>query len=104
MNEPTYVPWDVHQEFEKRIESENKRQDARLGELEATVKDIARLTISVEKMAVTMGSMAEEQKRQGERLKEIEEKPAKRWDTVISGIISGIIGILLGLVSAGFIK
>jgi uncharacterized membrane protein HdeD (DUF308 family) len=48
--------------------------------------------------------MTDEIKKQGTRLDAIEEKPAKRWDTVISGIISGVIGILIGLMSAGIIK
>lgn len=101
---PEYVTIEVHNEFARRIEEENDRQNHRLNDLEATVKEISRLTVSVEKLAVSMSTMADELKRQGERLTAIEEKPAKRWDTVISGIISGIIGILIGLMSAGIIK
>lgn len=99
-----FVTVEVHTEFAKRIEEENGRQNHRLNDLEATVKEISRLTVSVEKLAVSMSTMADELKRQGERLTAIEEKPAKRWDTVISGIISGVIGILIGLMSAGIIK
>ena len=36
-----------HEEFSLRIAEENKRQDARIGELENTVKEIGRLTVSV---------------------------------------------------------
>ena len=93
-----------HREFAARIDAENKRQDARIGELESSVKEIGRLTVSVEKMAVSMEAMAAEQKRQGERLTEIEQKPVKRWDTAISAIVTGIIGILIGLISAGILK
>ena len=99
-----FVTVEVHNEFAHRIDEENNRQNHRLNDLEATVKEISRLTVSVEKLAVSMSTMADELKRQGERLTAIEEKPAKRWDTVISGIISGVIGILIGLVSAGIIK
>lgn len=99
-----YVTIDVHNEFAHRIEDENDRQNHRLNDLEATVKEISRLTVSVEKLAVSMSTMADELKRQGERLTAIEEKPAKRWDAVVSGIISGVIGILIGLMSAGIIK
>ena len=99
-----FVAIEVHNEFARRIEEENDRQNHRLNDLEATVKEISRLTVSVEKLAVSMSTMADELKRQGERLTAIEEKPAKRWDTVISGIISGVIGILIGLMSAGIIK
>ena len=99
-----YVTLEVHNEFEKRIEAENKRQDARISELEATVKEIQRLTINVEKLATNVGVMAEELKKQGQRLSEIEQKPGKRWDMAVGAVITGIIGILIGLVSAGIIK
>jgi uncharacterized protein YoxC len=104
MSEGEYVTLAVHNEFAHRIEDENDRQNHRLNDLEATVKEISRLTVSVEKLAVSMSTMADELKRQGERLTAIEEKPAKRWDAVVSGIISGVIGILIGLISAGVIK
>lgn len=99
-----FVTVEVHNEFARRIEEENDRQNHRINDLESTVKEITRLTVSVEKLAVSMSTMADELKRQGERLTAIEEKPAKRWDAVVSGIISGVIGILIGLVSAGIIK
>lgn len=97
-----------HAEFAKRIDEENRRQNARLDSLEKTVKEIERLTISVERMAVSLENMSNEQKKQGERLIKIEEKPAKKWDTltgtIISSVASGIIGIIIGLVSAGILK
>lgn len=104
MNEGEYVTLAVHNEFAHRIDEENNRQNHRLNDLEATVKEISRLTVSVEKLAVSMSTMADELKRQGERLTAIEDKPAKRWDAIVSGIISGVIGILIGLMSAGIIK
>ena len=104
MEDSKYVTWDVHKEFEKRVEAENKRQDARIGELESTVKEIGRLAVSVEKMAVSLEAMAAEQKRQGDRLTEMEQKPAKRWETVVGAIISGIVGILIGLISSGILR
>lgn len=99
-----YVLSAVHEEFAKRIEDENDRQNRRLDALEVAVKEMTRLTVAVEKMAVSIEGMAAEQKRQGDRLTAIEDKPAKRWEAVVSGIISGIIGIVIGLISAGIIK
>lgn len=104
MEETKYVTWDTHAEFSRRIEEQEKRQDARLSALEDAVREMTRLTVSVEKIAVSLENMTAEQKKMSDRLTAIEEKPAKRWDTVISGIISGVIGILIGLVSAGIIK
>ncbi len=102
--EEKFVTWDVHNEFEKRVVEENDRQNHRIAELEITVKEISRLTTSVEKMAVSMESMATEQKKQGERLDKIEDKPAQRWEQLVTAIITGIIGIVIGLVSAGILK
>ena len=42
-----------HEEFRRRIEAEEHRQNRRLEELEETVRQIQALTISVEKMAVS---------------------------------------------------
>ena len=46
-----------HEEFRRRIEEENKRQDRRLELLEHTVQQISDLTTSVEKLAVSMEGM-----------------------------------------------
>ena len=99
-----YVTIEVHNEFARRIDDENNRVSHRLSTLEESVRQITELVASVKVLATQMEAMATEQRKMGDRLDAIEEKPAKRWDTVISGIISGVIGILIGLVSAGIIK
>lgn len=43
-----------HEEFRKRLDAENARQNERLDELEETVHQINALTISVEKMAISI--------------------------------------------------
>lgn len=96
-----YVTKAVHDEFAKRVDEENRRQNTRLKELESAVHEIGRLTISVEKMAVNMENMTKEQAKQGERLAEIEGKPTKRWETVITSIITGLIGAAIGAAMAG---
>lgn len=54
-----------HEEFRRRLEEENKRQDARIGILEDSVRQIGALATSVEKLAVSMQSMLKEQEKQG---------------------------------------
>ena len=73
-----YVSMEVHQEFAKRIDEENTRQNKRLSELESTVKEIQRLSIAVEKMAVSMEAMTKELSEQGDRLEKIETEPADK--------------------------
>ena len=79
-----------HEEFRRRIEAEEHRQNRRLEELEETVRQIQALTISVEKMAVSMQAMADEQKRQGERLESLEEEPGKAWKSLRAGLIGAV--------------
>jgi allophanate hydrolase subunit 1 len=99
-----FVTVEVHNEFARRIDDENNRVSHRLSTLEESVRQITELVASVKVLATQMEAMATEQRKMGDRLDAIEEKPAKRWDTVISGVISGVVGILIGLISAGVIK
>lgn len=92
-----------HEEFSLRIAEENKRQDARIGELENTVKEIGRLTVSVEKMATSMENMTKEQAKLGAKLDEIEKRPAKHWEAVVTGIIAAIVGALGAAIMSGII-
>ena len=103
MEDTKYVTWDVHSEFTKRVEDENDRQNHRIQALEEAVHEISRLTASVEKMAVSMEYMATEQKKQGDRLDEIEKKPAKHWEAVVTGILAAIVGALGTAIASGII-
>lgn len=99
-----FVTIEVHKEFEKRVEEENTRQNHRIAELEGAVKQIAELVSSVKVLAANMENMAKEQAKQGERLEEIEKKPAKRWDVVITGALSAIVGALMAAMMTGLVK
>ena len=46
-----------HIEFVKRVEDEEHRQNRRLEELEETVRQIQALTISVERLAISVQNM-----------------------------------------------
>ena len=52
------------------------------------------LTISVEKLAMSIDQMVKEQKRQGEKLEELERVPVKNWNTVKASILSAIGGAI----------
>ena len=96
-----YLTTAVHNEFARRVEEENDRQNHRISALETAMKDLNRITVSVEKLAVSMDAMANELKKQGSRLDEIEKKPAKRWDVVITGALSAIVGALMAAAMSG---
>ena len=86
MDENNFIPRKEHEEFAKRQDEENHRQNRRIGELEETVRQIGVLTSSVEKLASTMESMLKEQEKQGKRLE------------VTGYIITTVIGIVVGYI------
>ena len=100
-----------HEEFRRRIEEENKRQDKRLELLEQNTKQIGSLTVSVEKLAISIESMVKEQEQQGQRLDKLEDAPAEKWKivgkTILTSVISAVSGgIVVGIVAmlAQYIK
>lgn len=99
-----FVTKAVHEEFAKRIDEENTRQNHRLTILETGQAQINELVSSVKVLAVNMETMSKELSKQGERLAEIEGKPAKRWDTVVACIITGILGFVLNMLLSGIWK
>lgn len=104
MDDCKYVTVDVHAEFARRVDDENDRQNVRIDALEKGLREIGKITVNVEVLATNIQAMTDEIKKQGARLEAIEQKPAKRWDAVVGAIITGIVGVLLGLISAGILK
>lgn len=82
-----------HEEFRRRLEEENKRQDARIGILEESVQQIGALATSVEKLAL---SMQKEQEKQGKRLEVLEGRDGEKWRKVMGYIATAIVGVVLG--------
>lgn len=87
-----------HEEFAKRMDAENERQNKRISLLEENVRQINDLTVSVREMAVNMGNMLEEQKKQGERLGKLEREPAETNKQIRQAIITSIVGTVVGAV------
>ena len=71
----------------------------RVCELEDLTDTIHKLALSVNELAVNMKNMIREQEQQGQRIATLEQKPAKRYDTittvVMTALISGIITYIL---------
>ncbi|MEH2935812.1 hypothetical protein [Acutalibacter sp. JLR.KK004] len=92
-----------HEEFRRsmdakhqRLEDENIRQNRRLEILEETVKQIAKISTSVEKLALNMENMVKEQISQGERLTELEGRDGEMWRKVVGWVISAVVGVAVG--------
>lgn len=94
-----------HEEFAKRIDEWEKRQDKRLELLEENVQKIGALTTSIEKLAQSVENMAKEQNRQGERLEAIESRDGEKWRKlmgyIVSAIAAGVVGFLLAYFGLG---
>lgn len=98
MEDKSYVTMELHNEYAKRMQEEHDRQNHRLDELEKSVKENNKLVISVEKLAVSVHSMVEEQKSQGERLEALEQRDGEMWRKILSHALTAIVGIVIGFI------
>lgn len=89
--------------------NENKNAISRqeFDDLKNDVKDLKKvfdkinsIAMSTEKLAIEMKYMREEQTKMDGRITAIEEKPVKRYDTVVTCIITTIIGIVIGVIGS----
>ena len=86
-------------------EKEISRQE--FDDLKNDVKDLKKvfdkinsIAMSTEKLAIEMKYMRQEQTKLDSRITTIEEKPVKRYDTVVTYIITTIIGIIIGVIAS----
>lgn len=87
-----------HEEFARRIDAENGRQNRRIQLLEDNVRQISTLTVSVEKMAVNMENMLVEQRKLSDRMEAIEKEPAEMNKQIRQAIITSVVGTVVGAV------
>ena len=87
-------------ELDQRSKSNTKRLDR----LEKTTEAVQELATSVKLMAQSLDNMADEQKRQGERLEKLEQQPADRWNTIIKTMLTAVVSALAGGLAAMLIK
>lgn len=82
-----------------RIEESNKSTIKRIETLEDKIDDIFELTISIRELTMEIKEMREDVNKLEKRVVTLEEKPAKRWNGMITQIISlgvaGFMGYLL---------
>lgn len=100
-----YISRTEHEEFRRsmdaenrRLEDENNRQNHRLDALEKSIKQVAAISTSVEKLALNMENMLKEQVNQGKRLETLESQDGEKWRKAVWCVISAIIGIAVGMI------
>lgn len=95
-----YILKAVHEEFAKRVDEENTRQNHRITLLENNMAQLTQITSAVERLATNMEHMAKEQQDQGERLKTLEGRDGDMWRKVVSYVITAILSIALGYLAS----
>lgn len=116
-NDDRFITRKEHEEFEKRIMSENdrlkdedQRQNRRLQIIEDNNKQINNLALSVQELATSVKEIAKETERLGERVDEninklderltkLEGRDGERWRSVIGYLITAILSLLIGIVT-----
>ena len=88
-----------HEEFRRRLEEENRRQDKRIELLEENTKRIETLNGAIGKLAANMEGMLKEQLRQGQRLELLESRDGELWRKVVSYAVTAFVGIAIGFVA-----
>lgn len=87
-----------HEEFVKRIDAENNRQNRRIDLLEKSVQNINDLAMSVRELAANMKNMSEELRSQGEKLETLEGRDGEMWRKAVGYILTAVIGIVVGFI------
>ena len=85
-----------HEEFRRRLEEENRRQDKRIELLEDNMRELNSLTASVGKLATSIESMV---KKQGKRLETLEDRDGAMWRKVVAYGATALVGIFVGYVA-----
>ncbi|MCD8087795.1 MAG: hypothetical protein LUE22_04300 [Oscillospiraceae bacterium] len=93
-----YITRAEHNEFVRRMEEEDKRQNARLEKLDGVVDKIQDLTVSVQKLAQSVEAMTKSQAKESERLEELEGRDGEMWRKVIGYLVTTIVGVAIGAV------
>ena len=90
-------------EHERRlteVEERSKSNSHRLDKLEESTEAINRLATSMEVMAERQEQVVETVDRLDAKVTTLEEKPAKRWDSLVDKIVWAIAAALIGFVLA----
>lgn len=82
----------------QKIKDDQEVMTARLNKQAAMVEDIQSLSQSVALLASNMDAMLKEQQAQNRRLATLEEKPVKRWDSILETIIKILITAGMGVI------
>lgn len=87
-----------HEEFKRRLEEHNSRQDKRLELLERDVEILKEIGASIKVLAQNMENMYNELVKQGERLENLESRDGEMWRKVTGYVITTFVGGIIGYI------
>lgn len=91
--------------FEHRlttVEDRSKSNSHRLDEMEKRQDDLDELVSTVKVLAVREENVENDVKEIKNDVKSLTSKPGKRWDTLITQIITVLVGVVAGFIFAKF--
>jgi len=74
------------------IKDEQKEQKADIRELSRLVVAVERLAASTESIKVNVDKLDAKLDRYGARMDTVEQKPAKRWESLVGYVLSAVVG------------
>ena len=83
--------------------SRSKSNQRRIDEIEKKVDTIQSLTISVNKLAVNMEQMLNEQKKQREDIDTLKSEPANQWNSMKRTAFTTIVSVIAGALAVGLV-
>ena len=83
------------------VEQRSKSNTRRIDKLEQDNNALHEMATSIQVMATEMEHMRQSQDNFNDRLTVIEDKPAAKWDNLISAVIVALVGICVGYLFGG---
>lgn len=75
-----------------------KALDDRINKVEAITEEIHNLTLSVERLTITLSNVVRKQESQENRIDLIEAKDGEMWRTFVKYVITAVVGVVVGFV------
>ena len=88
----------VRDDVHNIIHSDLRTMEVRLNKQAEMVGDIQQLSLNVASLSQNMQQMLEEMRNQNIRLNQLEQKPLKRWDTVIDVVVKLVLTAAVGAI------
>lgn len=86
---------------QQKTEDRSLRNEGRIKKLETEHEILHQLATSIAVMAEKMDSMSKSVNTLADRVEEIENKPVRLWDKVVTAIVGTVAGAFIGWLAAG---